>query len=257
MTQNTKQRSYYPQQTYAQQQQQTLPQQQQQYQQTQSNEYSTATVTAVYHPADRSQTNSPNPNSLAMSPMSKQQSKKCSTSSLDFLANNNVPTPSSCSTSSVMSPQPQLTSAKIDSPKSWTVTPVPTPMSISQTTPPRLQQHTTNPSNSMLDLSQEFDFNTSSTSSSNNNNTNNNNNNKQSNDEINIDELFMYFPHVFEEIFYSLKLSSIEQIEQELRSYLEQQFKLNLSSNSNVPVASSNTNANTTNTCSTSTGIRI
>lgn len=47
--------------------------------------------------------------------------------------------------------------------------------------------------------------------------------------EINFDELFMHYPKVFEELFYSFKLNSIEQIEHELRSYCEQQFKLNFS----------------------------
>lgn len=48
--------------------------------------------------------------------------------------------------------------------------------------------------------------------------------------EINIDELIMHYPSVFEEIFYSnhpYKLNSIEQIENDLRSYCEQYFKLN------------------------------
>ena len=47
--------------------------------------------------------------------------------------------------------------------------------------------------------------------------------------EINIDELFTHYPNVFEELFYSFKLNSIEQIEHDLRTYCEQQFKLNFS----------------------------
>ena len=50
--------------------------------------------------------------------------------------------------------------------------------------------------------------------------------------EINIDELFMHYPKVFEELFYSFKLNSIEQIEHDLRTYCEQQFKLTLSNKS-------------------------
>jgi hypothetical protein len=50
--------------------------------------------------------------------------------------------------------------------------------------------------------------------------------------EINIDELFLYYPKVFEEFFFSFKLNSIEQIEHDLRTYCEQQFKLNFTNKS-------------------------
>lgn len=230
---------------------------------------------------DRSQTNSPNissitqPNAnkldtsasstasnsnLAMSPMSKSNTstsqttfmsnnsnKKLSSSSLlpatniDLL-NMNAPTPSSSFTSSVMSPRQNV------SPKSWN-TPVQTPMSVSQTTPPRM--HSSQSSSSLLvsslDLSQEIDFVPSNQSQ------------KSILSEINIDELFMYFPSVFEELFYSFKLNSIEQIENELRSYLEQQFKLNLSngSNSNVPVSNAGVTSASSGVTNASPGIRI
>ena len=55
------------------------------------------------------------------------------------------------------------------------------------------------------------------------------NNSKSILSEINIDELFTHYPNVFEELFYSFKLNSIEQIEHDLRTYCEQQFKLNFS----------------------------
>lgn len=52
--------------------------------------------------------------------------------------------------------------------------------------------------------------------------------------EINIDELFMHYPNVFEEVIYSnagpFKLNSIEQIENDLRTYC-QQFKPFISTN--------------------------
>ena len=59
--------------------------------------------------------------------------------------------------------------------------------------------------------------------------------------EINIDELFMHYPSVFEEIFYSnspFKLNSIEQIENDLRNYCEQLFKIGTKSNVNTASAS-------------------
>ena len=59
--------------------------------------------------------------------------------------------------------------------------------------------------------------------------------------EINFDELFMHYPKVFEELFYSFKLNSIEQIEHELRTYCEQQFKLNFT-NTNANWSNSNSN---------------
>ncbi len=58
--------------------------------------------------------------------------------------------------------------------------------------------------------------------------------------EINIDELFLYYPKVFEEFFFSFKLNSIEQIEHDLRTYCEQQFKLNFTNKN------SNTGSNST-----------
>lgn len=133
-----------------------------------------------------------------------------------------APTPSSSSTSSVLSPQPH---AKIESPKSWN-TPVPTPLSVSQTTPPR----TVPPSQSAGNLAELDKADQSSKSI-------------LSEININIDELFMYYPAVFEEIYYSLKLSSIEQIENDLRRYLEEQFKLNLSSSASSPVSASGASA--------------
>jgi hypothetical protein len=65
--------------------------------------------------------------------------------------------------------------------------------------------------------------------------TGGNGNSKSILSELNIDELFMLYPSVFEEFFYSnnhplFKLNSIEQIENDLRQFCEQQFKLNLSS---------------------------
>ena len=58
--------------------------------------------------------------------------------------------------------------------------------------------------------------------------------------EINIDELFLYYPKVFEEFFFSFKLNSIEQIEHDLRTYCEQQFKLNFT-NKNSSTGSNST----------------
>lgn len=176
---------------------------------------------------------------VAMSPANK-FSKKISSSSLtnasqvDF---GQAPTPSSSSTSSVLSPQPHT---KIDSPKSWN-TPVPTPLSVSQTTPPRNIQSSANPNEPQLNSSD-----TKSDQSS---------KSILSEININIDELFMYYPAVFEEIYYSLKLNSIEQIENDLRRYLEEQFKLNLSSNnSSSPVSA---NAASATSATNSAGIRI
>jgi hypothetical protein len=62
--------------------------------------------------------------------------------------------------------------------------------------------------------------------------------------ELNIDELFMLFPSVFEEFFYSnrhplFKLNSIEQIENDLRQFCEQHFKLNLNGGAQVGNSSS------------------
>lgn len=69
--------------------------------------------------------------------------------------------------------------------------------------------------------------------------------------EINIDELFIYYPNVFEELFYSannpFKLNSIEQIEHDLRTYCEQQFKLNLNNQTNSKDNSNSNNNNATN----------
>lgn len=158
----------------------------------------------------------------AMSPANK-FSKKISSGSLSNASQvdfGQAPTPSSSSTSSVLSPQPH---SKIDSPKSWN-TPVPTPLSVSQTTPPRNVQ----PSLSSANLSELADPSSKSILSEIN---------------INIDELFMYYPAVFEEIYYSLKLNSIEQIENDLRRYLEEQFKLNLSSSSSSPVGANGAGA--------------
>ncbi len=92
----------------------------------------------------------------------------------------------------------------------------------------------------------------------NNNNSNNfndtsNTSNKSILNEINIDELFIYYPNVFEELFYSannpFKLNSIEQIEHDLRSYCEQQFKLNLNNQSTTKdtVNNGSSNSNPTN----------
>lgn len=187
---------------------------------------------------------------LAMSPANTTKfNKKVSSSSLTNASHvdfNQAPTPSS-STSSVLSPQPQT---KIDSPKSWN-TPVPTPMSVSQTTPPRTTQSSSSiPSSHStsnivnLDLSQELDSKSDRTEQSSNKSI-------LSEININIDELFMYYPSVFEEIYVSLKISSIEQIENDLRRYLEENFKLNLSNNS-TPVS---TNAAATATAPASTNM--
>ncbi|CAF0828116.1 unnamed protein product [Brachionus calyciflorus] len=199
---------------------------------------------------------------LAMSPAAK-FNKKISSSSLSNNAShvdfNQAPTPSSSSTSSVLSPQP-LT--KVDSPKSWN-TPVPTPMSVSQTTPPRNLQSSHSTSNiTSLDLSQDLECTQNPKEIKEQSSMNTRSILSEIN--INIDELFMYYPAVFEEIYYSLKLNSIEQIENDLRRYLEEHFKLNLSNNSNTPV---NNNTNTNNSSNNSqpvsnssqnmTGIRI
>lgn len=157
----------------------------------------------------------------AMSPVANKFSKKISSSSLNNASQvdfGQAPTPSSSSTSSVLSPQPHT---KIESPKSWN-TPVPTPLSVSQTTPPR------NIHSSQPNQNEPLDKNDQSSKSI------------LSEININIDELFMYYPAVFEEIYYSLKLSSIEQIENDLRRYLEEHFKLNLSGNSSSPVSAAN-----------------
>ena len=152
-----------------------------------------------------------------------------------------APTPSSSSTSSVLSPQPQT---KIDSPKSWN-TPVPTPMSVSQTTPPRNIPSSQSSSSNIvnIDLSQELIDSNNKLVVESSKEQSSNSKSILSEININIDELFMYYPAVFEEIYYSLKLSSIEQIENDLRRYLEEHFKLNLSNN----------NTSTTNTTTTTT----
>lgn len=79
------------------------------------------------------------------------------------------------------------------------------------------------PLNQKPDKQQEISSNTS---------TINFQNSKSILSEINIDELFMHYPKVFEELFYSFKLNSIEQIEHDLRTYCEQQFKLNFTNKS-------------------------
>lgn len=81
--------------------------------------------------------------------------------------------------------------------------------------------------------------------------------------EINIDELFMHYPSVFEEIFYSnsspFKLNSIEQIENDLRTYCEQfkPFITNHPSNANNNHHAVVTNAAATNATQQHFSIRI